>query len=64
MLNKLNNMRNDLSKYRRDKRSLLEMYVNDRLSKSLETYYSELASNLDYLTKKNELRILKNMGKL
>lgn len=64
MQNILNNMLKDLSKYRRNKKDLLEMYINDRLSKSLETYYSELSSSLAYLVKKNELRVLKNMTKL
>ena len=64
MQNILNNMLKDLSKYKRDKKDLLEMYINDRLSKSLETYYSELSNSLAYLVKKNELRVLKNMDKL
>lgn len=64
MQNILNNMLKDLSKYRRNKKDLLEMYINDRLSKSLETYYSELSNSLAYLVKKNELRVLKNMTKL
>lgn len=64
MQNILNNMLKDLSRYRRNKKDLLEMYINDRLSKSLETYYSELSNSLAYLVKKNELRVLKNMTKL
>ena len=64
MQNILNNMLKDLSKYKRNKKDLLEMYINDRLSKSLETYYSELSNSLAYLVKKNELRVLKNMDKL
>ena len=64
MKNILNNMLKDLSRYRRNKKDLLEMYINDRLSKSLETYYSELSNSLAYLVKKNELRVLKNMAKL
>ena len=64
MQNILNNMLKDLSKYKRNKKDLLEMYINDRLSKSLETYYSELSNSLAYLVKKNELRVLKNMTKL
>ena len=64
MQNILNSMLKDLSKYRRNKKDLLEMYINDRLSKSLETYYSELSNSLAYLVKKNELRVLKNMTKL
>lgn len=64
MQNILNDMLKDLSKHKRDKKDLLEMYINDRLSKSLETYYSELSNSLAYLVKKNELRVLKNMAKL
>ena len=64
MQNILNNMLKDLSKYKRNKKDLLEMYINDRLSKSLETYYAELSNSLACLVKKNELRVLKNMTKL
>lgn len=64
MLNILNSFLNDLSKYKRNRKDLMEFYVNDRLSKSLEVYYSELYNSLSYLTSKNDLRVLKTLNKI
>ena len=57
-------MLDDLSKYKRNKQDLMEFYVNERLSKSLEVYYSELYNSLNYLIYKNDLRVLKTYNKL
>jgi hypothetical protein len=64
MLNLLNSFLNDLSKYKRNKKDLMEFYINDRLSKSLEVYYSELYNSLSYLVSKNDLRVLKTFNKI
>lgn len=64
MLNLLNSFLNDLSKYKRNKKDLMEFYINDRLSKSLEVYYSELYNSLSYLASKNDLRVLKTFNKI
>lgn len=60
----LNNMLNTLSKYKRNKDDLIELYINERLEKSLKTYYLELYNSLDYLLSKNDLRVLKNVDKV
>lgn len=64
MLNILYGFLNDLSHYKRDKNDLMEFYINDRLSKSLEVYYSKLYNSLSYLIKKDDLRVLKTFNKL
>lgn len=64
MLKKLNRMINDLSKYKRDKNSLLEMYIKERLDKSLEVYYNQLNYSLDVLMKRDSLRVMKQSNKL
>lgn len=64
VLNILYGFLEDLSKYKRNKQDLLEFYINDRLSKSLEVYYSELYNNLNYLISKNDLRVLKTFNKI
>ena len=60
----LNSMLNTLSKYKRNKYDLIELYINERLEKSLKTYYLELYNSLDYLLSKNDLRVLKNVDKV
>lgn len=58
----LNIVLKDLQKYKRSKEILLPMYIQLRLDKSLLTYYKQLSSSIKYYDKKDELRILKNLG--
>lgn len=53
----------DLNNHKRDKAMLLEMYINDRLNKSLETYYKELSDSLQYLATKSDIKILKKLSR-
>ena len=64
MIDNLNKMLNDISKYKRNKDDLLEMYIKERLNKSLETYYNQLSSSLEYLISKDSVRVLKNLNKI
>lgn len=59
----LYSMLEDLSKYHRDKKVLLTYYINQRLNKSLETYYKDLSNSFEYLTNKNDFKVLKNINK-
>ena len=59
MIDNLNKMLDDISKYKRNKDDLLEMYIKERLNKSLETYYNQLSSSLEYLISKDSVRVLK-----
>lgn len=58
----LNIVLKDLQNYKRSKDTLLPMYIQLRLDKSLVTYYKQLSSSIKYYDKKDELRILKNLG--
>ena len=58
----LNIILSDLQKYKRRKKDLLPYYIQLRLNKSLVTYYRQLATSIRYYDKKDELRILKNLG--
>ena len=61
----LNRMLKDLDNYReKDKSILLEKYVNDRLSKSLQVYYDSLIKSLNSLTNKDVYKVLKSISKL
>ena len=64
MTNRFNKMLNDLSKYKRDKNSLMQMYIENRLNKSLETYYSQLNSSLESLLDSDELKVLRRSNKI
>lgn len=64
MINDLKKMLADISKYKRNKDDLLEMYIKERLNKSLETYYDQLSSSLEYLVSKDSIRVLKNSDRI
>lgn len=64
MIDKLNKMLDDISKYKRNRNELLEIYIKDRLNKSLETYYNQLSYSLEYLISKDDLRVLKSLNKV
>ncbi len=53
----------DLNNHKRDKKSLLLNYVNERLNKSLRVYYSELMNSFNYLRYKDELKLSKNINR-
>ena len=58
------NILKDLNKYKRDKEYLKSFYIEERLNKSLETYYKELIRQSEHLRSKNELRVIRRMNKL
>ena len=64
MIDDLKKMLADISKYKRNKNDLLEMYIKERLNKSLETYYDQLSSSLEYLVSKDSIRVLKNSDRI
>lgn len=64
MTNKFDKMLNDLSKYKRDKNLLMQIYIENRLNKSLETYYSQLTSSLESLLGSDELKVLRRSNKI
>ena len=58
----LNLVLQDLQRHKRERATLLPMYIQLRLNKSLLTYYKQLASSMRYYDRKDELKILKNLG--
>ena len=53
----------DLKKYKRDKKSLMETYVNQRLNQSLRTYYRELSEAIKYLEDKDAMNVARKLNK-
>lgn len=63
MKDKLYNIIKELSFYKRNKNDLLAQYINERLNKSLQTYYKELIDSFDYLKYKDSSNILKKLNR-
>ena len=63
MYKSLNNILNDLSNYHRNKKELLIYYINQRLNKSLETYYKDLSSSYNYLSSKDTINVAKKFNR-
>lgn len=51
----------DLNRHKRDRNSLLEEYINERLRKSLYTYYKELSTSVSVLNRKDNMKVMKNL---
>lgn len=54
---------NELNTHHRDKKFLLEHYVQNRLTESVESYYKELRNNFQSLANKNTVYSLKKVLK-
>lgn len=60
----LSEMLSDVKNHNRDKSTLLTYYIQERLQKSLKSYYKILAESLEGLnTYTNEKKILKQLVK-
>lgn len=57
------NILDDLSRYHRNKHKLLAYYINERLNKSLETYYKDLSSSYNYLSSKDTINVAKKFNR-
>lgn len=64
MINKIENMLSTLQDYKRDKNSLMSIYVEERLSKSYNQYSAELQQSISFLTRKHEKSLVKRLNKL
>lgn len=56
-------IKNELSSYKKDKSTLLVLYINERLNQSLKTYYDRMTESFNYIAKQNELKVLKTLKK-
>lgn len=64
MLNEvLSQMKLDLNAHKRDKKQLLEYYVQKRLDDSLKSYYEEIQKSLSNLLYKDSLKSMKKVLK-
>ena len=55
----------ELSNYKNpDKEDLLLQHINERLTKSFDTYQEELDSSIEYLQRRDELNVVKKMNRL
>lgn len=50
-----------LSKRHRTRQEIMEMAINARLNKSLQTYDKELSLGVEYVAQKSELNVLKKL---
>ena len=64
MKEQLVTMLRGLENYKRDKTTLMTMYVSERLEKSFNEYDKELKQSIDFLSVKHEKSILKRMKKI
>lgn len=61
MKDRLFRMLDDLKQYKRDKNTLMQQYVMNRLDKSFNQYDQELQQSLQFLTRKHEKSLIKRM---
>ena len=55
----INTIIKDLSFYHRNRNDLINMYVQERLNKSLQEYYHSILKTFDYLNSRNDVNLLK-----
>lgn len=53
----------ELNKHHRDKSKLLEYYINTRLNKTIDSYYSDIMDNYNYLNNRNEFNMMKRISR-
>ena len=63
MKHKLLLMLSELQQYKRDKNTLMPLYVSERLDKSFNQYDKELQQSIQFLTRKHEKSLIKRMKK-
>lgn len=63
MKKKLYNILDELSKYKRNKEELFPKYVDERLNKSLYTYYKEVTNSFNHLKYKDGKSILRKINR-
>lgn len=53
----------DLKEHNKDRNTMMSLCVEERLNKSLSTYYKELSNSINYLEYKDSLRVMKKINK-
>lgn len=62
--NNLEIIEKDLNLHKRDKRDLLNIYVEERLNKSLKSYYDSIQKAYEYVKYRNELKTAKKLNRM
>ena len=57
-------MLDDLSHHHRSKDELVTLYIQNRLNKSLSTYYQELMKTYEYLDYRNDDNLIKKYERI
>lgn len=59
----LNDILRDLQAHKRNKKEILLSCINDRLNKSLQSYYSEIVDSFNYLRYKDDMVVNKKLNR-
>lgn len=60
-MDRLQTILDDLQKHHRDKSSIMEQSISIRLAKSVENYYKELSNSFEYLSHRDNIRVMKQI---
>lgn len=60
---KLYNILNDLKQHQRDRSTIMEESVQERLNKALNEYNKSIADSYNYLTYRSSLRVMKKLNR-
>ena len=57
----IKHIQEQLNNRHRNRQEIMEMAINARLDKSLQTYNKELSLGVEYIAQKSELNVLKKL---
>lgn len=55
------NIKEDLKSHHKDRQTAMRIFIQQRLNKSLTSYYKELTSSTQYLLKRNVENVLRKL---
>lgn len=56
-------IKKELARYHRDPQQLSQLYLQERLSQSLKSYYKEIKNSYMYLEQRDQIKIIKKMNR-
>lgn len=62
-LDRIKDMLSDIQQHKRPKNTLLQIYITERLNKSMSVYYKQLLTSSETLKYKNERRVMYKLTK-
>lgn len=57
----IQNIKNDLNKHHRDRSQLTLIYIQQRLNKSLNSYYNDLTNSVNYISNRKPESVLRKL---